>query len=79
MNQILPPLGGFGLFLFGLAGWFADMHWIYFTFLLLFAAHLAWQIRRLNIDDPVVCLTIFTSNRDAGALLFLACFLGAVP
>ena len=41
-----------------------------------FAAHLVWQIRRLDIGDPALCLRIFKSNRDAGLLLFaglLAC------
>jgi 4-hydroxybenzoate polyprenyltransferase len=35
-----------------------------------FAAHLAWQIKRLRIDDPALCLRLFKSNRDAGLLLF---------
>jgi 4-hydroxybenzoate polyprenyltransferase len=35
-----------------------------------FAAHLAWQIARLKIGDPALCLRIFKSNRDAGLLLF---------
>ena len=36
--------------------------------------HLAWQLRRLDIDDPDRCLALFRSNRDAGLLaaLFLA-------
>jgi 4-hydroxybenzoate polyprenyltransferase len=38
--------------------------------LLAFAAHLAWQIRRLDIGDPTACLRIFKSNRDAGLILF---------
>ncbi|WP_029349618.1 4-hydroxybenzoate octaprenyltransferase [Bosea sp. 117] len=37
-----------------------------------FAAHLAWQIRRLDIDDPALCLAVFRSNRDAGLILFAA-------
>jgi 4-hydroxybenzoate polyprenyltransferase len=35
-----------------------------------FAAHLGWQIARLKIDDPALCLRVFKSNRDAGLLLF---------
>lgn len=34
-----------------------------------FAAHLAWQLRRLDIDDPALCLALFRSNRDAGLIL----------
>ncbi|MCU9848560.1 4-hydroxybenzoate octaprenyltransferase [Defluviimonas sp. WL0024] len=36
--------------------------------------HLLWQMRRLDIDDPANCLTIFRANRDTGliAALFLA-------
>lgn len=40
-----------------------------------FGWHLAWQLRRLNIDDPENCMRIFRSNRDAG--LILALFLAA--
>jgi 4-hydroxybenzoate polyprenyltransferase len=36
-----------------------------------FAAHLGWQIARLTISDPALCLRVFKSNRDAGLLLFL--------
>jgi len=38
----------------------------------LFAAHLAWQVRCLDIDDPARCLAVFKSNRDAGLILFVA-------
>src|SRR6478736_1670410 len=38
--------------------------------LIAFAAHLVWQIRRLDIGDPELCKRIFYSNRDAGLLLF---------
>ena len=34
-----------------------------------FGAHLAWQLRRLDIDDPTVCLALFRANRDAGLIL----------
>ena len=39
-----------------------------------FGWHLAWQLTRLDIDDPDVCLRLFRSNRDAGliAVAFLA-------
>ncbi len=39
-----------------------------------FAAHLAWQLTRFDMDDGQVCLRLFRSNRDAGLLiaLFLA-------
>lgn len=35
-----------------------------------FAAHLAWQIRRVDVDDAALCLGLFKSNRDAGLILF---------
>jgi 4-hydroxybenzoate polyprenyltransferase len=37
--------------------------------LLGFSTHLAWQLRRLDIDDPGLCLALFRSNRDAGLIL----------
>ena len=42
-----------------------------------FAAHLAWQARRLRMDNPAGALRLFRSNRDAGLILFAACALGA--
>jgi 4-hydroxybenzoate polyprenyltransferase len=36
-----------------------------------FAVHLVWQVRRLDISDPALCLRVFKSNRDAGLLLFV--------
>ena len=43
-----------------------------------FAAHLVWQIRRLQIGDPALCLRLFKSNRDAGLLLFAGLLADAV-
>jgi len=43
-----------------------------------FAAHLVWQIWRLQISDPALCLRIFKSNRDAGLLLFAGLVADAV-
>jgi 4-hydroxybenzoate polyprenyltransferase len=40
-----------------------------------FGWHLAWQRRRLDINDPENCMVVFRSNRDAG--LILALFLAA--
>jgi 4-hydroxybenzoate polyprenyltransferase len=37
--------------------------------------HLLWQIRRLDIDDPALCLRLFRANRDTG--LIVALFLAA--
>ncbi|MHB8886709.1 MAG: 4-hydroxybenzoate octaprenyltransferase [Methylovirgula sp.] len=39
--------------------------------LLAMAAHFAWQIRRLDPEDPALALKLFRSNRDAGLLLFV--------
>ena len=36
--------------------------------------HMAWQLGRLDIDDPGICLSLFRANRDTGLIpaLFLA-------
>jgi len=67
------------LVLFVLAGVAAGLHWMFYVFLIFFALHLTQQIRSVDIDDAEGCLAVFKSNRDAGALLFFAYFLGAVP
>jgi len=58
--------------LIGLAGWSAGAGLVFLLGLVAFALHLAWQIRRLDIHDPLNCLAVFKSNRDAGLILFAA-------
>jgi 4-hydroxybenzoate polyprenyltransferase len=56
--------------LIGAAGLAAGAGPVFALGLLAFAAHLAWQIVRLDIADPDLCLTLFKSDRDAGLILF---------
>ena len=35
-------------------------------------AHFLWQVRRLDLEAPAVCLRLFRDNREAGALIALA-------
>jgi 4-hydroxybenzoate polyprenyltransferase len=63
--------------LIALAGFAAGAGLVFALGLLVFAAHLAWQIRRLDIDNPVNCLMVFKSNRDAGLILFAGLALDA--
>jgi 4-hydroxybenzoate polyprenyltransferase len=43
-----------------------------------FAGQVAWQVVRIDITDPVLCLRVFKSNRDAGLLLFAGLLVDAV-
>ena len=58
--------------LIGLAGAAAGAGPVFVLGCVLFGAHLGWQIERLDIDDPDLCLRLFKSNRDAGLILFAA-------
>jgi 4-hydroxybenzoate polyprenyltransferase len=64
--------------LIGAALALAGVRWPAWIGLAAFAAHLAWQIRRLEIGDPALCLRVFKSNRDAGLLLFAGLLADAV-
>ncbi|MEJ2433667.1 MAG: 4-hydroxybenzoate octaprenyltransferase [Pseudolabrys sp.] len=64
--------------LIGVAGFMAGGGWVFLVGLAAFAAHLAWQVMRLDIDDSVHCLKLFKSNRDAGLILFAAMLVQAV-
>ncbi|WP_439922893.1 4-hydroxybenzoate octaprenyltransferase [Nitrobacter sp. JJSN] len=61
---------GLAVVLVGIALQLAGARWPAWIGLAAFAAHLAWQIARIEIGDPALCLKIFKSNRDAGLLLF---------
>ena len=63
--------------LIGVAGWAAGANFLFALGLAAFAAHLAWQIWQLDIDDPDRCLALFKSNRDAGLILFAGLLLDA--
>ena len=61
---------GLAVVLIGVALWLAAARWPAWIGLAAFAAHLGWQIGRLDTGDPALCLRLFKSNRDAGLLLF---------
>ncbi|HWV51897.1 4-hydroxybenzoate octaprenyltransferase [Pseudorhodoplanes sp.] len=63
--------------LIAIAGWLAAGGLIFAVGLAAFALHLAWQVWRLDIGDPALCLRLFKSNRDAGLILFAGMILDA--
>src|SRR6266852_4641891 len=70
-----PALAAFyaaAVLLIGLAGLVAGAGVAFAAGVAFFAAHLGWQVRRLDIADPALCLAVFKSNRDAGLVLFAA-------
>jgi 4-hydroxybenzoate polyprenyltransferase len=70
-HRALMLFYGLAVVLIGAALGSAGAGWPAWIGLGLFAAHLLWQIKRLRIGDPALCLRVFKSNRDAGLLLFL--------
>jgi 4-hydroxybenzoate polyprenyltransferase len=54
------------------AGWMAGAGWPFFAGLTLSAAHPAWQVVTLDIDNGANRLKRFRANRDFGALVFIA-------
>src|ERR1700692_1546805 len=69
---------GLAVVLIGVALGLAGTRWPAWIGLVAFAAHLAWQIARLEIADPALCSRVFKSNRDAGLLLFAGLLADAV-
>ena len=69
---------GLAVGLIGAALWLAAARWPAWIGLAAFAAHLVWQIQRLETGDSALCLRLFKANRDAGLLLFAGLLAGAV-
>jgi 4-hydroxybenzoate polyprenyltransferase len=76
---------GVGLF-YGLAillsvsaGAVAGLGPLFYAVIVAYAAHLAWQVRSLRLDDPALALKLFKSNREAGFILLGAIALGWIP
>ena len=60
------------------AGFTEHAGWPFAFVMLAAGAHLLWQVRQLNINNPDNCLAVFRSNRDTGALIALAFLLASV-
>jgi 4-hydroxybenzoate polyprenyltransferase len=68
-------ISGFYIFTFvfiSLAGVSATKSWWTVALMLPAAAHLFWQVSRLQIHDVPLCLTLFRANRESGLLIALA-------
>jgi 4-hydroxybenzoate polyprenyltransferase len=64
------------LALAALVGLTANLGWVYWPFLALYAIALLIQPHRLKLDDPQRALALFRTNSRAGLLLFLAIVVG---
>jgi 4-hydroxybenzoate polyprenyltransferase len=54
------------------AGFTEQAGWPFIVLMLVAGVHLLWQVHRLKIDDAALCLKLFRSNRETGALIALA-------
>jgi 4-hydroxybenzoate polyprenyltransferase len=74
----LALVGFYGATLACLAGvgMLGGMSVLFWPALGVVAYHLAWQIYRLNIDDPENCLYLFRLNRDTGLIIGTSILLG---
>ena len=80
LENTRPILAAFyagAVVLIAAAGLMAGGGFIFMLGIAAFAAHLAWQVLRLNINDSAHCLMLFKSNRDAGLILFGAMLIDA--
>jgi 4-hydroxybenzoate polyprenyltransferase len=77
-KQALSLLYSIAVLLIALAGFMAGGGYLMLAGLAAFAAHLSWQIRRIDVHDPALCLMLFRSNRDAGLMLFAGLLLDVV-
>jgi 4-hydroxybenzoate polyprenyltransferase len=76
-RPMLTLFYGLAVILIALAGFFAGAGAVFAIGLVAFAAHLTWQVVRLDIADPDRCLALFKSDRDAGLILFAGLLLDA--
>jgi 4-hydroxybenzoate polyprenyltransferase len=77
-RPILSAFYSAAVILIGLSGLTASAGFLFGFGLAAFAAHLAWQVWRLDVGDADRCLALFKSNRDAGLILFAGLALDAL-
>jgi 4-hydroxybenzoate polyprenyltransferase len=76
-KPMLALFYGVAVILIAAAGYTAGAGIVFAVGLLAFAAHLGWQIARLDTANPDNCLAVFKSDRDAGLILFAGLVLDA--
>jgi 4-hydroxybenzoate polyprenyltransferase len=77
-KRMLSLFFGLAVVLIAAAGWLAGGGIVFAFGLAAFAAHLVWQVAKIDIDDAGLCLALFRSNRDAGLILFAGIALDAI-
>lgn len=80
-SATVPWVAGFffvSLVLIDLAGVLAGAGAIFHLGVAAAALHAAWQLSRLNIDDPESCLRIFRSNRDFGFIILAGAIISSL-
>ena len=75
-RPFLAACYGAAVLLLAASGAIAGLSWVFDLALLLPATMLAWQVARLDIDDPALCLRLFKANREVGLAVALAIVLG---
>jgi 4-hydroxybenzoate polyprenyltransferase len=78
VQQGVAACYGLTVLLVGLAFVTAGAGPLAYAGLLAFAAHLVWQVRRIDRTDGAGALRLFRSNRDAGLILFAGLTLDAL-
>ena len=80
-SATVPWVAGFffvALVLIDLAGVLAGAGAIFHLGVAAAALHAAWQLSRLDIDDPYSCLKIFRSNRDFGFIILAGAIISSL-
>ncbi len=76
-KPILAAFFAAAVMLIGISGFGVGAGIVFALGIAAFAVHLAWQVVRLDIGNPALCLRLFQSNRDAGLILFSGLVLDA--
>jgi len=80
-NKTKPALAvlyGLAISLFAIAFWLAGASIPAFIALIFSAIHMAWQLRKLDIEDGDNCLLLFKSNSHFGWILFAGLMIDVV-
>lgn len=77
-RQILSGLSALSVSSFLIGGINAGLGTPFYLGLIGVASHYAWQMKTLDIRNPLVCAKLFMSNRYLGLILALAIIFGKV-
>jgi len=75
-KKVLPHLANMTALFWTLSGYYCGLNWAYYASVAAARAHMEWQTKTVDLDNPEDCGNKFKSNSHLAAIIFVGVILG---